>query len=53
MDCDKRKTRKGKTMTRAEFSDNSGGTESLWRYCERKGIKFVSEATDVQRERDL
>jgi hypothetical protein len=27
--------------------------ECLWRYCERKGIKLVSEVTDVTRRKDL
>ena len=32
--------------------DNGSG-EPLWRYCERKGIKFIDEVDDVSRERDL
>ena len=31
----------------------NGGSESLYRYCERKGIKFVSEVVDVGRKKDL
>ena len=27
--------------------------ESLWRYCERLGISYVSEVVDVARKRDL
>ena len=30
-----------------------GGSESLWRYCERRKIQFHSCASDVSRERDL
>ena len=33
--------------------EKGGHLESLWRYCERKGIKFVDEVTDVQRKKDL
>ena len=31
----------------------SGGTESLWQYCERVGITFRYETVDVSREKDL
>jgi hypothetical protein len=31
----------------------NGGSESIWRYCERHGITFSSEVTDVQRKKDL
>ena len=30
-----------------------GGTESLWRYCERSGIRLVTEVSDVSRKKDL
>jgi len=30
-----------------------GGSESLWRYCERNNIALVSEVTDVSRKKDL
>lgn len=30
-----------------------GGTESLWKYCERSGIKLISEVSDVSRKKDL
>ena len=31
----------------------TGGRETLWRYCERKKIAFSSSVSDVSRERDL
>ena len=31
----------------------SGGTESLWRYCERSGIRFTYDVDQVTRKRDL
>jgi hypothetical protein len=30
-----------------------GGTESLWRYCDRRSIPFVDEVDDVPRRKDL
>jgi len=30
-----------------------GGNESLWRYCERSGIKLITEVSDVARKKDL
>ena len=30
-----------------------GGTESLWRYCEERGIKLTSRVEDVERRSDL
>ncbi len=35
-----------------EHYDN-GGSESLWRYCEKNKIKLNDEVTDVQRKKDL
>ena len=35
-----------------EHYDN-GGSESLWRYCDRKNIKKVTEVDDLPRKRDL
>jgi hypothetical protein len=32
---------------------SSGLSEPLWRYCERKGIKFTYTHVDVARKRDL
>jgi hypothetical protein len=34
-------------------SENWDGKEPLWRYCERKGIQFTYDFSDVSRERDL
>lgn len=31
----------------------NGSGESLWRWCERNGVKLVNEVSDVQRKRDL
>lgn len=36
-----------------DFSHKNGGHEALWRYCERKGIKYERAATDVPRKKDL
>ncbi len=35
-----------------ETRDGTPG-ESLWRYCERKGIVFTDTVTDVRRKKDL
>lgn len=35
-----------------EHHENGSG-ESLWRCCERHGIKLVNEVDDVQRKKDL
>jgi len=32
---------------------NNGGSESLWSYCERKGITKYNTVTDVKRKKDL
>jgi len=32
---------------------NSGGTESLWQYCQDRSIKLVTEVDDVRRKKDL
>lgn len=31
----------------------NGGSESLWRYCGRKGLKYYTSASDVNRKKDL
>lgn len=31
----------------------NGSHESLWRYCERMGIKYSQDVTDVPRKKDL
>lgn len=31
----------------------NGGGEPLWRYCQRTGIVFTYECTDVARQKDL
>jgi hypothetical protein len=31
----------------------NGSHEGLWRYCERNGIKYRQDVTDVQRKKDL
>jgi len=31
----------------------SGGTESLWGYCDRNKIKLIDSVTDVSRKKDL
>ncbi len=32
---------------------SNGSREALWRYCERMGIKFSYNVSDVQRKKDL
>jgi hypothetical protein len=31
----------------------NGGHESLWRYCEKRGISYATEVIDVNRKKDL
>jgi hypothetical protein len=31
----------------------NGGSESLWRYCEKHNIQFTDSVTDVSRKKDL
>jgi len=31
----------------------NGGSESLWRYCEKNGIALFDTVTDVKRKKDL
>lgn len=39
-------------MPGRENYDN-GGAEAIWRYCEKNGIQFSYEVSDVQRKKDL
>jgi hypothetical protein len=32
---------------------DKGGIETLWRYCERMGITYNTEVSDVKRKKDL
>ena len=40
-------------MPKREKFESTGGSESLWRYCEKHNIDLVSTCSDVQRKKDL
>lgn len=40
-------------MPGRERSPNTGGRESLRRYCERHGVAYSTSVTDVDRKKDL
>jgi len=40
-------------LPKLEHYKNTGGTESLWRYCEKNKIQYASFVSDVQRKKDL